>query len=203
MTKLERGILVACFLAGAATPTLLRPTLGGRDSRSLSPAGQTPVRALAASQAPRESAAMGRLREWLRQRPDQPPRGQLEADELWYLVWALPASDYARAWRWSEGLPSGIQGDVRSRILVYWAQVDPAAALKACWDPNQPWVISNPARGVLMSWAGRHPAEALSWIERAEPTNRTALAQAIAEAASTDPAAASGGSRAHPARPAA
>jgi hypothetical protein len=193
MTALRRIIIAgACFAVGAVTPALLTRKVARHTA---------PPEGLAASSAsPRHGeaatvpadAAMQRLREWVRKAASTPVTDKLSLDIMRYVIWALPASDYPRAWAFSSRLPpSDARDNLRAALLGYWAQVDPLAALKASGGGAEELKLRSDARRILSAWVEKDPSAALAWFRHHGATNDAAsLALLVTWAADTDPAAA-------------
>jgi RNA polymerase sigma factor (sigma-70 family) len=207
LTRLQGAAVGLLFMAGVATPMLSGSPPGGTHSKlsaggapfgraKLQPAS-TPAEA-AASARTNASPALARLEAWLRQeirlgRQDA-ERGYARAMDLQFLIWSLPAADYARAWELRHGIPqTSVLCDQFERELVCtWALLEPRAAVQAAATLGSGSWGNDASYLALGAWAEQEPAAALAWVRLSSPARfkDSRLAFVIPRLARIDPQAA-------------
>ena len=118
-------------------------------------------------------------------------RGGFNMDELLFLIWSLPSSEYSKAWSlWPRLHSVELQHRYQSTLLQYWVKLNAADALRAAWSVDSTTGGLNLSLDVLKFCASDNPAQALAWVEASLPkAHRRAALQVILPAlAKTDPA---------------
>jgi hypothetical protein len=119
----------------------------------------------ASTNAPTDSPALSRLRNWL-ERADRSRVMASREERIRRLVRALAPSDYQRAWTLCGGLKSHrLRTLLGSFLLTPWAAKDGPAAIAAAQAVPDKAQRNSFLDSAVSAWAKTSPSEALAWIK--------------------------------------